>query len=234
MKRDLELAEIKGVEEAVGVKDAEDADRAVSFRFSTNAKADKSEDRTLVFVSKKQRDAFLELMERLVAGIVVRKQDGTLGSSDKSAAGKKAAKGTAAGGLDLDALGSGTKFFAMEENDWGYAEPRVLLFNDAGTDLKVVDAAAGGAAAAAASAVEHPLRRLVKISLHLGDKSILQLSFSDGGLLATIAKNVVLTFGDRGNRERFLEALRCVPPSAWLPLRARSLPLHAVALCLAS
>lgn len=217
VKRDLSLSDIKGVEEASGIKDAEDAERAVSFRFAGSAKqaaADKSEDRTLVFVSKKQRDAFLEVMDRISPGSVVRKSDGSLGSSDKPGSGKggKGGKGSgSSGGLDLESLGSGAKFFAMEENDWGYAEPRLLLFNDGGTDLRVIDAAfAGGPAAAVAAAVEYPLRRVVRVSLHLGDKSILQLAFSDGGLLATVAKTVVLTFGDRGNRERFLDTLRLV------------------------
>jgi hypothetical protein len=235
VKRDLELSEIKGVEEAVGIKDAEDADRAVSFRFfgSTSAsKADKSEDRTMVFVSNKQRDAFLGVMEAMSKGIVVRKADGSLGSSEKGGAKAGGAGGASGGGsskkkggkggLDLDALGSGAKFFAMEENDWGYAEPRVLTFNEAGSELRVIDATsvagapgggdgAGGGGAKGAGAggnADHPLRRLVKVALHLGDKSIAQLSFSDGGLLQTVSKTAVLSFGDRANRERFIEALR--------------------------
>ena len=226
VKRDLELSEIKGVEEAVGIKDGEDVDRALSFRFfgSTSAsKADKSEDRTMVFVSKKQRDHFLGVMEGLQKGIVVRKADGSLGSSDpKAASGGAKAAGSGAGGkaggksgggaLDLDALGSEAKFFAMEENDWGYAEPRVLTFSDGGGDLRVIDATSMHNSAGNS---EHPLRRLCKIALHLGDKSIVQLSFSDGGVLATIAKQAVFTFGDRANRERFIDALRWV----WLTIR---------------
>jgi hypothetical protein len=86
----------------------------------------------------------------------------------------------------------GDKYFVMEENDWGFAEPRVLAWSEDNKTLHVVDATS-----ASASAIDIALRRIRRISLHAGDKSTLQLSIDDGTLLQTIVKQVVIAFGAR-------------------------------------
>jgi hypothetical protein len=97
----------------------------------------------------------------------------------------------------------GDKYFVMEENDWGFAEPRVLAWSEDNKTLHVVDATS-----ASASAIDIALRRIRRISLHAGDKSTLQLSIDDGTLLQTIVKQVVIAFGSKSMRDRFTEVLR--------------------------
>ena len=211
VKRDMDVSEIAAIEAVSG--GGEDATRSVAFRFfasTAEASRGSSSLRTLLFVSVKQRDAFCALMEGMNAALVKRRSDGSLAgpagseaaapSSGKQPAAKPASSASsAAGGVDLDSLPSDAKFFGMEENDWGYAEPRVLAFSDILTSLHVVDATAAGGGNAT-----YQLRRIVRVSLHAGDKSTLQLALTDGTIGSTgIAKRVTFTFGGRAARERF-------------------------------
>ena len=102
----------------------------------------------------------------------------------------------------LAPLAGDAKFFSMEENDWGFSEPRVLTFSKDDKSLHIIDATAAGTGTS-----EFTLRRIMRVSLHAGDKSTAQLSISDGGVVATVTKRVVLSFGGKALRDRFVGAL---------------------------
>jgi hypothetical protein len=232
VKRDLDVTEIAGIEKSTE-KSSEDADRSVTFKFFDNAKEAR---RTIMFVSKRQRDAFVAEVEKLNPKLVPRRKDGTLVGKDDGKKAKDDAKkdaqslaaAAAAGTLKddgdggeggeggeggssssssssaeassstFDVAGAGGRFFAMEENDFGYAEPRMVTFSDSGEELVFIDATAGGTANS-----ELPLKRLRTVALHASDKSVLELMFHDGSVLRAVNKAVVLTFGSKGQRERF-------------------------------
>lgn len=230
VKRDLDITAISGVE-ATGDKPGDDADRSVTFKFFENGA--KEARRVIMFVSKRQRDAFLIELEKLHPRLVPRRKDGTLAGKDDEKKAKEDAKKEAerlaaaaatnnktptnASSRNLLALTTNNnapepedtvtnengRFFAMEENDYGFQEPRMVTFSDNGELVLLVDATAGGT-----SNSELRLRRLKTIALHTSDKSVLELMFHDGSVLKAINKAVVLTFGSRGQRERFFRQLQ--------------------------
>lgn len=213
-----------GIEEAVNPRAPDDAARSVMFRFFESA-GGKEARRTIMFVSRRQKEAFVAEVEKLNPRLIVKKKDGSLGSSadrDKAAAdAKKDAAGKLAEQAQAgDSSGSGAaaaeeeedndaglRFFAMEENDYGFSEPRVLTFDDSvppGGEhiLHVVDATAAGKASS-----DLRLRRLKTIAVHASDKSTLALAMHDGSMHRTTVRVVVLTFGNRVQRERFYKVL---------------------------
>ena len=204
VKRDLDVNTISSIENSTE-KAGGDAERGVTFSFLERGKEER---RSIMFVSKRQRDQFVDEIEKLNPKLVRRKKDGTLTGREEQASKEKDDKKNAAqlaraalGGGGVDDGGS-DRFFAMEENDFGFQEPRMLTFSDTGADLRLFDATAGGQGHA-----ELPLRRLKAVAQHALDKSVLSLAFHDGGVLRHVNRTVVLTFGSRPQRERFQREL---------------------------
>jgi hypothetical protein len=211
VKRDLDVNQLSRIENST--EKGVDAERGVTFNFFENGKENR---RSILFVSKRQRDAFVAEIEKLNPRLVQRKRDGTLTGRDEIASrrtGNKAeaerlAKAALAGGKDDDesAIGDGAneRFFAMEENDFGFQEPRMVCFHEVKNEemLQLIDATPGGAMNS-----DLMLRRLKVIAPHAVDKSVLSLIFHDGGLLKTVNRVVVLTFGSKAQRERFQKSL---------------------------
>ena len=213
VKRDLDVNQLSRIENST--EKGVDAERGVTFNFFENGKENR---RSIIFVSQRQRDAFVAEIEKLNPRLVQRKRDGTLTGRDEIANRRKGdkleaerlAKNALSGKDDQENEGNNVgdsasqRYFAMEENDFGFQEPRMVCFHEVKNEemLQLIDATPGGAMNS-----DLMLRRLKVIAPHAVDKSVLSLLFHDGGLLKTVSRVVVLTFGSKVQRERFQKAL---------------------------
>jgi hypothetical protein len=125
-------------------------------------------------------------------------------------------------GVDLGNDGI-PRFFALEENEWGYGVPSALTFSADDRALHVIDASNE-----VAPLLEYPLRRIAAVLLHEVDKTAAGLDITDGALTTPrVVKRIVLLFGSRVARQQFLvellrrmDSLCSVPPTASAAARA--------------
>lgn len=207
-RRSMDLDNVTGIEDAPpNPKAPEDSERSILLRFHETP-GSKETKRVILFVSKKQRDAFFEQVARMSPKLVLRRKDGTLTGAGVSgrALGSASSEGGANGGAG--SANAEDVYQATEENDYGYGEPRALCFVNVTLEplLRVEDASVS--TAPAAPAVDFHVRRLRHVQRHAVDRRVLRMGFHDGDVLRTVSKRSVFTFRNVDDRERFVAELQ--------------------------
>lgn len=108
-----------------------------------------------------------------------------------------------AGGADADAV----SFFAMELNEYGFREGRVLALSGDGRVLRLLDALDSSRITS-----EFVLVTLQEVAVHKTDATALSLSFSRGDGVSSSIAHIDITFEATEDREDFVERVSAAVP----------------------